>query len=74
MFPMSYSFYSTGLFKELCEIWHIFYMYPFDAIAIKNGRKMHIAFLHVNIAKQVAQRATIAHLTASHQNILNILE
>ena len=52
MFPMSNSFYSTGLFKELCDIWHIFYMYPFDAIAKKNGQKMLITFLHVIIAKK----------------------
>ena len=27
--------------------------------------------IHIQYRKQVAQRATIAHLTASHQNILN---
>ena len=40
MFPKSNSFYLTGLFKVLCEIWLIYYMYPFDVIVIKNGAKV----------------------------------
>ena len=40
MFPKPNSFYLTGLFKVLCEIWLIYYMYPFDAIVMKNGAKV----------------------------------
>ena len=40
MFPKSYSFYLTGLFKVLCEIWLIYYMYLFDVIVLKNGAKV----------------------------------
>ena len=40
MFLESNSFYLTGLFKVLCEIWRIYYMYPFDAIVMKNGAKV----------------------------------
>ena len=40
MFPEYNSFYLTGLFKVLCEIWHIYYTYPFDVIAVKNGAKV----------------------------------
>ena len=40
MFPKSYSFYLTGLFKVLYEIWHIYFMYPFNVIAMKNGAKV----------------------------------
>ena len=40
MFSKSNSFYLTGLFKVLCEIWLIYYMYPFDVIVMKNGTKV----------------------------------
>ena len=40
MFPKSNSFYLARLFKVLCEIWLIYYMYPFDVIVIKNGTKV----------------------------------
>ena len=40
MFPKSNSFYLTGVFKVLCEIWHFYYMYPFNVIAKKNGAKV----------------------------------
>ena len=40
MFPKYNSFYLTGLFKVLCEIWHVYYMYPFNVITKKNGAKV----------------------------------
>ena len=40
MFPKCNSFYLTGLFKVLCEIWLTYYMCPFDVIAMKNGTKV----------------------------------
>ena len=52
MFPKSDSFYSTGCFKVLCEIWHNHYMYPFGVIAMKNGKKLHNTFLHVHISQK----------------------
>ena len=33
-------FYLTGLFKLLGEIWSIFYLYPYDVIALKNDAKV----------------------------------
>ena len=55
MLPKSYNFYLTGLFKELCEIWHIYYMYPFNFIVTKMGPKLRIVFLHVNVAQKALQ-------------------
>ena len=53
MFPKSNSFYLTGLFKALCEIWLIYYMYSFDDIVIKKmAPKWRIAFLHVIVAQK----------------------
>ena len=40
MFPKYFSFYLTGLFKLLGEIWFIFYLYPYDVIAMKNDAKV----------------------------------
>ena len=40
MFPNSNSFYLTGLFKVLCEIWLIYYMNTFDVIVMKNVAKV----------------------------------
>ena len=40
MFPNANSFYLTGLFKVLFELWLIYYMYPFDVIVMKNGAKV----------------------------------
>ena len=51
-FPKSNSFYLTGLFKVLCEIWLIYYTYPFDVIVMKNGAKVAIAFLHTLVAQK----------------------
>ena len=52
MFPKYNSFYLTGLLKKLCEIWRVYYMYPFNVIAKKNGAKARIVFLHVNVAQK----------------------
>ena len=40
LFPKYKSFYLTGLFKVLREIYHFYYMYPFNVIAKKNGTKV----------------------------------
>ena len=40
MFPKSKSFYLTGLFKVLFDIWLIYNTYPFDVIVMKNGAKV----------------------------------
>ena len=40
MFPKYFSFYFTGLFKLLGEIWFIYYLYPNDVIAMKNDAKV----------------------------------
>ena len=62
MFPKSNSFYLTGLFKVLCEIWLIYYMYPFNVIVVKMAPKWGIAFLHVIVAQKTLYFFEI-HLT-----------
>ena len=61
MFSKSNSSYLTGLFNVLCEIWLIYYMYPFIAIVMKNGAKAWcIAFLHVIVAQKTLYFVEIA--------------
>ena len=60
MFPKSNSLYLTGLFKVLCEIWLIYYMYQCDVIVMKNGAKWRIAFLHVIVAQKTLHFVEIA--------------
>ena len=40
MFPKYYTFYLTRLFKLLCDIWCIYYMYPNEVIVVKNDVKV----------------------------------
>ena len=60
MFPKYNGFYLTGLFEVLCEIWHIYYMYPFDVIVAKNGAKSVYCILHVKIASKLFNLLEIA--------------
>ena len=60
MFLKYNSFYLTWLFKVLRQIWHFYYMNPFNVIAKKNGAKVAHLFLHVNIAQKTLHLAETA--------------
>ena len=61
MFPKYFSFYLTGLFKLLGELWLIYYLYPNNVIAMKNDAKLFVAaFLYVSSAKKTLNFLEIA--------------
>ena len=62
MLLKSNSFYLTGIFKVLCELCQIFYMYPFEVISMKNDAKIVHCILICNKAQENLHLFEIAQL------------